>query len=50
MLHRNKWVQYDCIMLVVKDKGIADQIKKELEAIGVDTAKILWKEPIVLAD
>ncbi len=37
---------YDCILLAVVDKQIADAMKKQLLEIGVSESKIVWKLPL----
>ena len=36
---------YDVVLIAVKEKKLADNIKKELIELGVDSAKILWLKP-----
>ena len=43
-------VKYDMIILAVKNKTVADEIRTELVQNGIceDDAMILWEEPVVL--
>lgn len=42
-------VEYDQIVLAVKDEPIAKNIKMELCAQGISEEKIVWKDPIVIS-
>lgn len=43
-------VEYDYIIISVKDKYLADKIIDELIAKGIDEKKLLWREPLALAE
>lgn len=38
-------IQFDCILIAVKNQKIAKDIESELNALGVGRDKILWSEP-----
>ena len=38
---------YDCILIAVKRKELADSIKEELLELGINEDKIWWKSPII---
>lgn len=40
--------EYDYIIIAVKQKGLADEIKKELAERGIINEKILWRVPAIL--
>lgn len=45
-----KELEYDMVVIAVKDKGIADQIKIKLIEMGVNAEKISWFDPIYILD
>ena len=38
-------VEFDLVVLAVKDKEIAEDIRKELEEMKIPTNKVLWLKP-----
>ncbi len=40
--------EYDYIVIAVKRKELADEIRGELIEMGIRESKILWREPAVL--
>ena len=42
-------IAYDYILIAVKEKEKAEEIKKQLMEQGISCSKILWKEPISLS-
>lgn len=42
--------EYDYVLIAVKDKNLAENIKRNLQAIGVEKEKIIWKEPQFILD
>lgn len=43
-----KELDYDVIVLAVQNEKLVESIKSELEKLGVDGKKVIWKEPISL--
>lgn len=46
---RIREIEYDYIILAVKDKHVADKIKQDLCENGIPAEKILWKAPIIVS-
>lgn len=42
-------VEYDQIILAVKDKSVAEDIKNELREHGIPKEKIVWEQPIIFS-
>lgn len=41
---------YDIILIAVLNRGVADEIRKQLLAGKIDKEKIVWKEPVTILD
>ncbi len=40
-------IDYDQIVICVMEEEMADDIKKELERMGVDASSIVWEDPVI---
>ena len=40
--------EYDYIIIAVKRRELADEIRDQLECMGIGRKQILWREPVVL--
>ena len=41
-------IEYDIVLVATIDEKNVKYIKKDLETIGIDSLKIVWKEPIII--